>query len=473
MKRAPLFFAGVLLACSPLPLEGDAGDAAPLDAPVDDDVAPDVTMTDGGAEADAADEGVVVPSTPWVQKVIPSGNVFDVVVDPATKHVIGAGYAASSPQRFIVAAYDATGTPLWNKNVTYGFGQDLALDAAGDVYVIGSTLGQGFDLGGGALGAGSFCVKYDSSGVFQWQYGPLVNTNLQDVRVTPNGTVVLAGLLSGSEDYGGGTVTPTGSTDVVVVTLDESGQYTAAKHWGTAGDPTYVRALAVDSTSAIYLGGTFEGSVDFGGGSMTAAPTEDGFIAKLTSSLAYVSQTHLQSTYGEVWALAVDSTDHLLAGVLSTNAMTLGGASVPAPSGPYGGFVLAKLDASLSDVWFKEFSGTLGVTVSGVNPAPGDAVVATGYYAGTIDLGKGALPTGGAESFFALKLDANGNSVASVGLGQSDQGISTEGWAVSWIEDDDVVIGGNCMGSLALPGLAPLTCTSEARDAVMARFQLH
>jgi hypothetical protein len=460
----------VLAACGgTLPLQGDAGDAATTDGVAPD--APDDATTevppDGGP--DAPDDVATIPTMPWAHVVIPSGSMFDLAVDPTTKRVSAAGYASSGSQRFVLVTYDAAGVELWKKNVTPGVGTGVALDAAGNVYAIGSS--QGIDLGGGTIGTGPFCVKFDASGVWQWQYGPLLATYLDRVRVAPDGTVLLAGELTGSEDYGGGTVTSTGPTDAIAIALDASGHYVAAQHWGTATGHAYARALAVDSTNAVYLAGTFEKSIDFGGGTMTAAPSQDGYIAKLSTTFAYVNQTQLASTYSYPTALAVDATDHLLVGIGSTNAMTLGGASVPAPTGPYGGIVLAKLDSSLSDVWFKQSSGTLGILPQAVGPTPDDGLVATGYYAGTIDLGKGALPTAGTKSLFAVRLDSSGSTVASVGLGQNGQNVSTEGYGIAWIENDDVVTAGDCMGSLALPGMAPVTCTSSG-DAVVARFQL-
>jgi len=455
-----------LLACTPLPLAGDAGDAAPID---DDSTQPDALGDDGG---DADVDVDTVPTTPWAHVVVAQGDMSDVVVDPLTRHVIGAASSfANSTQTFILAAYDATGVPLWNKSAQPGTATDVAVDAAGNVYVIGST--QGFDLGGGPLGAGAFCAKFDPSGVFQWQYGPLSATNLERVRVAPNGTVVLTGELAGSESYGGGTVTSTGSTDAVAVALDSSGQYVAAQHWGTAGAEMFVLALAVDSTSAVYLAGTFQNSIDFGGGAMTAAPGYDGFIAKLSTAFAYEAQTHFQSTASYPTALAVDADDDLLLGTDSYNAMSLGGASVPAPSASNGGIVLAKLDSSLADLWFRQFVGTVAIGIHGVGATSDGALVATGYYQGTVDFGSGALPAAAVSSAFAAELDSNGDGVAAVGRGQGDPSVSTNGDAIEWIQDEDVVWAGSCMGTTTLSGLPPLTCSSSTTDAVIARFQLH
>ena len=47
--------------------------------------------------------------------------------------------------------------------------------------------------------------------------------------------------------------------------------------------------------------------------------------------------------------------------------------------------------------------------------------------AGTIDLGKGNLPNGSAESLFLVRVDGSGNALASIGLGAPN--VSTEGFS--------------------------------------------
>src|SRR4029077_2142671 len=60
------------------------------------------------------------------------------------------------------------------------------------------------------------------------------------------------------------------------------------KHWGNTTGDTFVYALAVDSSNNVYAAGDFDGTVNFGGGSVsgccnTGQPNEI-FAVKVNSS---------------------------------------------------------------------------------------------------------------------------------------------------------------------------------------------
>ena len=103
------------------------------------------------------------------------------------------------------------------------------------------------------------------------------------VAVDASGNVVVAGAFAGTVDLGGGPLTAQGAAaNVFVASFDCGG----ALRWSKAfGVPTQandaVAAVAVDAAGNILVAGQFEGTIDFGAGPLTSLKT-DGFVAKLS-----------------------------------------------------------------------------------------------------------------------------------------------------------------------------------------------
>lgn len=99
-----------------------------------------------------------------------------------------------------VVCYDTSGTRLYTRQFgteEEDYGEGIALDAAGNVYVVGSTDGTfGTDLGG-LLGGGTdaFLARYDSQGnqTHIWQFGTPQGDFANGVAVDGSGNVYVTG----------------------------------------------------------------------------------------------------------------------------------------------------------------------------------------------------------------------------------------------------------------------------------------
>src|SRR5262249_28230772 len=136
----------------------------------------------------------------------------------------------------------------------------VTFDPSGNAIAAGMT-GDALDLGGGLKGPGGFLVAYDSSGTFQWEYGPFANTTFRKVRTKSNGHVVAIGNFSGTEDFGGGKLNAGTYRAVVLVEVDTSGSFVRAQSW-TGGDQLGY-ALAIDGWDDVFIAGNFSGTIDF------------------------------------------------------------------------------------------------------------------------------------------------------------------------------------------------------------------
>ncbi|MBW4497882.1 MAG: DUF4347 domain-containing protein, partial [Oscillatoria princeps RMCB-10] len=161
-----------------------------------------------------------------------------------------------------VAKYDSSGTELWSAqlgSVDYDDSRNVATDSAGNVYIIGSTLGA---LGGSNAGDyDAWAAKYDSNGNQQWvkQLGGTGCDYFFDVKaVDSTGQVYIVGdTLS----------------DAWLLQYDSNGNLQWVQQFGTPMDE-YAGGVTVDSAGNLYLTGKTEGALgdsNAGGGDLWVA----------------------------------------------------------------------------------------------------------------------------------------------------------------------------------------------------------
>ena len=132
----------------------------------------------------------------------------------------------------------------WNR--TWGgidddFGREVAVDSSDNVYVAGST--YNFGAGSGDI----VLVKYDSSGVQQWNrtWGGIDDDFGRGVAVDSSDNVYVSG---GTKSFGAG------SWDTVLVKYDSSGVQQWNRTWGGI-EEDFSRGVVVDSSDNVFLVG--------------------------------------------------------------------------------------------------------------------------------------------------------------------------------------------------------------------------
>ena len=180
----------------------------------------------------------------------PSGNVLVV----GATHGDLAGESAGDSDAF-VRKYDALGTELWTRQFGSGHGDrasGVAVDAAGNVVVVGSAGGS---LTGGAPAAGdggAFVRTYDALGTELWtrQFGSGHGDRASGVAVDAAGNVVVAGSTMGS--LAG---TNLGGADAYVRTYDAAGTEGWVRQFGTDANDS-ASGVAVDPSGRVLIVGT-------------------------------------------------------------------------------------------------------------------------------------------------------------------------------------------------------------------------
>ncbi|XXX73217.1 hypothetical protein WMF30_36770 [Sorangium sp. So ce134] len=322
-----------------------------------------------------------------------------------------------------VAVFTADGDHVWSARIgadSDQYADHIAVDAAGNVVVAGFFLDQ-ISLCGASLTsaeqADSYMAKFDPAGNCLWskQFG---YTEIHNVALDASGSVVLAGsfgdYFTETIDLGGGPLITAGLEDIFVAKLDAGGEHLWSKRFG---DAALQRAygVSVDGAGDIVVSGTFQGSVDFGGGPLVSS---GGF------------------------------------GPLEPGSVTWGGNAF-----------VTKLDPEGELLWAKRLGQDGPQTALDVATTAGGDIAITGLMYGDVDFGTGLMDCTYGDAF-AAKLDATGavRWVKHTG----DRG-PQYGYSTAMDGAGNVFAAGPFIGTIDF-GTGPLVNSRSAFDAFLAKF---
>lgn len=163
-------------------------------------------------------------------------------------YVVGTTTTRGAGSQIVLLKYDSSGNLVYQKNVggaQNSYGTGVAVDSGGYVYATGYTYGLGPTPGISAV----ILLKYDSSGnlLFQKTWGGTMNDFATAIALDIDGNVYLTGYTKSFS------VTP-GVPSVFLAKFDQSGNLLFQRSWGGhRGDFAY--AVAVDSAENAYVTG--------------------------------------------------------------------------------------------------------------------------------------------------------------------------------------------------------------------------
>lgn len=319
----------------------------------------------------------------------------------------------------------------------------LAFASDGSLYVTGEYRGAA-DFGGGARDAGGAnaslgLFKLDASGNHVWSKGfgdpspgllVAPGSHGHAVAATPSGGVVVVGEFAGNVDFGGGTLANAGpdtdagapdggvtlggcitgvadcAHDVVVVSFAANGAHQWSRRFGAGGGDA-ARAVAVDPAGNVYVTGSFEGTVSFGGDPLVASGKSDVFALKLDANGNHVWSKRFGGVENETaLAIAVDASGSVYLGG-QYSGIALFGTTGLVSKGPFDGFV-ARLDPSGDPLWAQRLVSEQGF-VSGLALVPGGDVVLAGRFRTAMNFGAlGGQKSAYADDAFVARMTAAG-----------------------------------------------------------------
>ena len=238
-------------------------------------------------------------------------------------------YSDADGQKILTIKYNKSGEIVWQRSLhgSQGdYGESIALDSVGGVYICGRTR----SVGPGGLSG--FIAKYNTVGALQWQrsIGSSNNDNLYGIAVDSSNNV-----------YAVGDTNTSGNNDLLLVKYNSSGTIQWQRVLGGSGTD-YGYSIAFDSSDNLYVCGQRYNS---------SYIAFDFLIAKYNSSGTIQWQKHLGDQFTSVSDIgrgaAVDS---------SGNVYVVGYSTKPAVGSD--DVILAKYDSSGTIQWQRYLGGT-------------------------------------------------------------------------------------------------------------------
>ncbi len=241
-----------------------------------------------------------------------------------------------------------------------------------------------------------------------------------DVALDTAGNVVASGSFSGTVNFGGTTLTAAGSgNNMYLAKFEPNGNHLWSKRFGDGTATQQITSITTDSTSNVIITGYFGGSANFGGGSLsTPFSATTVFVAKFGP------------TGNHIWSKQfTNSRDQYSLGIATDaagNIFLIGSFKNPLDFG--GGDLisagnwdvfLVKLDPGGDHVWSKRFGGANYESGSSVTINAAGNLVIAGEFALTLDMNGSTLTSAGLGDIFVAELDPNGDHLWSARFGDA------------------------------------------------------
>jgi hypothetical protein len=368
-----------------------------------------------------------------------------------------------------VARYDRTGSLLWvgrAGGTNYDIGNGIAVDSAGNCYLIGRFEGTAsfgsMDLtatGGTNGGYDVFVAKCDGSGNLLWvrQAGGVWNDDGLGIAVDTNGNSYVTGDYAGPAVFGSVTLPSTGpvpTSSIFLAKYDPDGNVLWATYAG--GDQANGGAgVALDGLGNIYLIGSY--SVTGGNSRMYLAKYDSGannLWARLTSGGGRSGGA----------AVAVDPAGNVFVTGGFGGTLSFDGVTMISSLGPLDVFV-AKYESTGTLLWVRQLGGTDIDGGNGVATDSSGNCFVSGRFSGTLYLGQTNLVSYGDADGFVAKYDPMGNLVWILQLGGSGFDDAT---GIAWQAGRGVLVTGAFSGEASFGG-ARLTSLGSS-DVFLARI---
>jgi hypothetical protein len=380
-------------------------DAPPIDAPMIDAPVIDAPVIDA----------------PMIDAPMPDAQMADAMIDAAPD--------APSPER---PCPDAA-TPVLDWSRAYGESYfdtpyGVASDSAGNAVLTGAFYNT-INFGGSPLVDNNiaaddiFVVKLDPSGAHVWSlraggqnsfdYGSAIATDAQN-------NVLVAGNTGTGADFGGGPVTTTGTNNLFLAKLGPTGSHIWSKGFTITPQSgttlvNEILAVATDSTGRVAIVGHFQGTVNFGGGSIVSSGVglseHDVMVAVYDSSGTYLWGGHYGGfDFDSATGAAFDSAGNLIVAGYFPNTIDFGLGALNTNNGLDDIFVV-KFSPTGTPLWNHRYGS--GAVVQRATTVAVDAtgnIALAGDFGGTIDFGGGTpiMGTPGNFDVFLAGLDGSG-----------------------------------------------------------------
>lgn len=391
------------------------------------------------------------------------GNVFVAGTFYGTLQFGGDSLISAGGTDIFLAKFDPFGKYLWSKRFGDAANQTphaIVADSNGNAILIGDSSGT-INFGGQNLPKGYFVAKLDKSGAHIWSngaggtYPDGFYEQKANVAIDPQDNVIVAGTFLGTMNFGNGPLpdASAATTDIFVAKLDAASGSAAPANGGWAkrfGDAKADAAtgLAVDGSGSVLVAGNFDGVLNLGKTSMTAAVPAALFVAKLDFNGSQVWSNSYDGSVGNA-RVGVDSLGNLRVSGKFSGTLKLDGSTTLESSS--GGYFVASLTTGSFVQWGSTYAVPSQFWYSAATNPSGDTILMTLGH-GSADFGGGPLQ-GSGLSIFLAKLDAKGMHIWSKVL---STGIPQDARRIAMAPNGEAVMVGGEAGSGLSVGTLPV-----------------
>lgn len=289
--------------------------------------------------------------------------------------------------------------------------------------------------------------------VWSQSFGSINNESAEGAAVDDDGNLFVTGSFQKTVDFGGGDLTSAGSNDIFIVKYDPNGAHLWSKRVGGGGQD-FGYEIVVDGSGDVFLAGRI-------------GMARDIYIAKhdgvdgdlLWSDVIGGDGTDIGSGiivdgFGDVVV-----TGHFSGSVQFAVGNTLTSAGVT-------DVFTAKFDGGTgAHVWNNRFGGSDLDIAKAIAVDGNSNIVVTGIFRGVASFGGDALTSAGTEDIFVAKYDSSGSHLWSKRFGGTTR---EESHAVATDNSDNIVVTGGFSGTVDFGG-GPLTSAGHT-DIFIAKY---
>lgn len=337
------------------------------------------------------------------------------------------------------------------------------VDTSGGVIAAGEIVGT-VNVGVQAIasvgGSDLLLVRISGGGGVAWakRVGAGFDEHSKGVAALPDGGAVIVGTFDGSVDFGGVTLTSIAGPDAFVLRIDEDGNLGFVLQFENAD----ARAVTVDDNGDIFVAGDFMGSSTFGQVALTSS-ANDVFVARISSAGDVIAAKGYASvSKAGALAIASGSGSTYVTGSF-TGAIDFGTGSLPGAGSR--DVVLARLDANLDATFVKRYGDDTSQEARAVAVLSDGSAVIAGGFRGTLDFDGTSLVADTQDDVFVARVDQDASIVFARRFGDAaEQGAR----AVAIAGNGDLLVAGGFKGSLNA-GDGPIT-SADGEDVFLARL---
>ncbi|PKN26370.1 MAG: hypothetical protein CVU65_05945 [Deltaproteobacteria bacterium HGW-Deltaproteobacteria-22] len=334
-------------------------------------------------------------------------------------------------------------------------GVSITSDAAGNL-IVGANFKGVLDLSGMGLEINftsgtdidMVILKFAPDGSLTWarRFGGTGDDVITSLATDSVGNIWLTGYFKGELQFSGALLVNNSSStdDIFLAKLAPDGTPLWENRFGELATSERGVSLAVDTADAVWVTGTYNGSLNLGGSTFVTAQREI-FIARFLSTGAHSRSVSFSGTgEKEVRGLALDQASNVyLTGSFSNRlGPTVGGIQSQDGQDAF----VAKYSPVLVYQWAKRLGGSSAVDLGrGLFVSSAGELWVTGLIGPDADLGAGSVPGFGGADIFVAHLDAAGDTVWGRVYGSVNDDFGGLGLAAA--PDGNLWITGSFMGS--------------------------